>query len=82
MVTATKSRPRQQVQRTMQFVKTGMVNLLWITQGRRTDGYMSDYIVPEPLQDRPRTIASVAACTLRSASMANPGGANRPSRGR
>jgi hypothetical protein len=24
----------------MQFIKTGLVNLLWIKQGRKTDGYM------------------------------------------
>jgi SWIM zinc finger len=30
---------RKPVQRTMQFIKTGMVNLLWITQGKKTDGY-------------------------------------------
>lgn len=39
MTTAIKSRPRKQVQRTLQLIKTGMVNLLWITQGKKTDGY-------------------------------------------
>jgi hypothetical protein len=24
----------------MQFIKTGLISLLWITQGRQTDGYM------------------------------------------
>jgi hypothetical protein len=39
MTTATKSRPRKQVQRTLQFVRTGLVNQLWIKQGHKTDGY-------------------------------------------
>lgn len=37
---ATKQRTRKQKQRTMQFIKTGFISLLWITQGKKTDGYM------------------------------------------
>lgn len=40
MTTATKSRPRKQVQRTLQFIQTGMIALLWIKHGNKTDGYM------------------------------------------
>ena len=40
MATVTKTPTRKQVLRTMQFIKTGMVNLLWIKQGAKTDGYL------------------------------------------
>ena len=37
---AKKNSPRKPIQRTtMQFIKTDMVSLLWITQGKKTDGY-------------------------------------------
>ena len=42
MATTTTKRTRKQVQRTMQFIKTGLVNLLWITQGNKTDGYFGE----------------------------------------
>jgi hypothetical protein len=38
MSTLTKKRPR--TQRTLSFISTGVVKLLWITQGKKTDGYM------------------------------------------
>ena len=31
---------RKQAQRSLQFIKTGLVMLLWITQGSKTDGYL------------------------------------------
>ncbi len=37
---AKERKPRKPQTRTMQFVKTGIVNLLWITQGKKTDGYI------------------------------------------
>ena len=37
---ATTKPARKQAQRTMQFIKTGLVMLLWIKQGNKTDGYM------------------------------------------
>lgn len=41
MSKVTKARAVRKPQpRTMQFVKTGMVNILWITQGKKTDGYI------------------------------------------
>ena len=36
---ASVAKSRKPVQRTMQFIKTGVVNLLWLTQGKKTDGY-------------------------------------------
>ncbi len=48
MTTLTKSpKARKPQPRTMQFIQTGFVSLLWITQGKKTDGYQvedtSDY---------------------------------------
>jgi hypothetical protein len=39
MVTVTKFRTRKQAQRTMQLIGTGIVNLLWIKQNSKADGY-------------------------------------------
>ncbi len=41
MSTLTKSpKARKPQPRTLRFIKTGLVNLLWLTQGKKTDGYM------------------------------------------
>jgi hypothetical protein len=39
MKTATMNK-KTKPQRTMRFIQTGLVNLLWINQGKQTDGYM------------------------------------------
>ena len=38
MITTTKNKTTKP-QRTLQFIQTGLVNLLWINQGAKTDGY-------------------------------------------
>ncbi|HTU22493.1 MAG TPA: hypothetical protein VMG10_30930 [Gemmataceae bacterium] len=40
MSTTITKRARKQAQRSLQFIQTGLVNLLWIKQGSKTDGYM------------------------------------------
>lgn len=40
MATATKSRTRTQVQRTMHLIQTGLVNLLFIDEARKSIGYI------------------------------------------
>jgi hypothetical protein len=37
----------------MQFIKTGLVNLLWITEGRKVDGYMVEDTQAETHCDEP-----------------------------
>ncbi len=53
MATATTKRARKQVQRTMQFVNTGLVGLLWIKHGKQTDGYQVENTQEETHADEP-----------------------------
>lgn len=40
MSTTTSIRPRKQAQRTLSYIHTGLIGLLWIKQGKKQDGYM------------------------------------------